>query len=66
MYSQIIAPLPRQFRHTGLPSIEIAFDSETELPIFIKTIAEHKHVMHCRREVNSDACIVNNKHNENH
>ena len=57
IYSQIIAPLPPQFLHTGLsfPSIEVALDSETELPMFTKAIVEHKQVIHCRREVNNSS-----------
>ena len=61
IYSHIIAPLPPQFRQTGLsfPSKAIASDSEVELPMFTNAMVEHKHAMHFRRVVNiSEPCIL--------
>lgn len=57
---QIIAPLPRQFRHTGFSfsSEAIALGTESEVPAnFIRTVVEHKHIRDWRLEIETwDSC----------
>jgi hypothetical protein len=55
-YLQSTAPLPKQFRHTGLsfPSMAIAFGIEMEVAeVPIKTKVEHKQERHWRLDVDN-------------
>lgn len=60
-----MAPLPPQFRHTGLsfPSEAVAFCMEIGVPkLFIKDRVEHKQVRQLRREIDDrESCGENNK-----